>query len=508
MWFAVFVCVASCVYVTPELPRRVPNPLYSDKEVSDIIGQNRMSVIFICDSTIPESAEKMDWFAEAWIVFHAHTDQFYFAEAFNAQGILQQFQQEGPTIIMSRKGKPWLICPFPTSLHSLLFLCEQFLTQKVVQVESVAQMNAHLGRCPFALLAPPRLIGNAMTARFNVAPYIGAMDLFACDPEMFRDLFQPVGDQMAIFRIEDHVIAPLEPTPDGLFMSVLPVFRKFVQADLDPGNETLAAYIDKELTPDVESLLYDLGVTFPELAVGYVAPNLHHVIEKVLLQKITKLPMFLVFTAEPKAFYPFPDEEVNRETVTEYLRGIVNQTIEKRFHSEDIPKNQTGVVEKLVGRTYQEFLADKDNDLIILYTSVENEATRLAKKVFEEAAEVLVPKGVRFATINAALNSSPVPFPKMHRQPYIRFYPSNDRTTGMPFMHAFTKDDILRFVARLGTKEYHLQLPQKKKAELKREVSDLSKFIQLLPEADQMNVSEYFRQLWIDTESDQFKGEL
>ena len=507
MWFSLLFGFASAIFVPQVLPKRVPNPLYSDKDVNDKIAEYQMSIILVCDSTLPGSERTIDWFVEASLVFHKNSDNFHFVEAFNAQGVLEQYQQEAPTLILAKKGKPWLICPFPQELTSLLFLCDHFFQQKVVHVESVQQLLAHLGHFSFALVCPPDMVNYAMTARFSVVPYIGMIDLFACDAQMFTGLFGGQG-QMALFRMEDRAIASFEPSADGLFMTILPVFRRFLRTDVEVENETIVALIDDELNSTGEALLYELGTMFPEMTIGFLQKSLHHYAEQAMLQKIEKKPAFVAFSFQPKSFFPFKYEAVNVETMTDYLHGILNGTIERVFHSEEIPKNQSGLVETLVGRTYTEFLNRNDTDVIIFYYNVDSEATRVARKVFEEAAEILAPRGCRFGIINSALNSALTPFPAMYRHPYIRFYPSNDRTVGIPFMHSFTKNDILRFVVRLGTKDYNIVVPQKKKTELKREVSDLAKIIPSLPSADQTLAGDYFHELWVEVASDPSDGEL
>jgi hypothetical protein len=300
--------------------------------------------------------------------------------------------------------------------------------------------------------------------------------------------------EIALYRAEDGVIVSVPPTPEGILSNCLPVFRTFVSSDFTEENVTFAAYVGDVLTQEIKDLLFEVAVVFPEFVVGFLAPSLHPILEQATLRTIENEKLFVAFTVRTRSFFPFLEANLTVPSISQYLRSVSDGSLARSYHSEQICTSQTSNVTKLVGQTYTEFMADHDHDLFLLYTRPDSEECRDVAEEFAAAADAVV--GVKFASIDVFLNSAPLPFPRMLKQPHLRFFPAINRSGGFPFMHKVAKEELLRFVKHFGSRDYGIEVPPKNKREFKREVREFAKVFSSLPDEDQDKMSSYFHKMW------------
>jgi hypothetical protein len=322
------------------------------------------------------------------------------------------------------------------------------------------------------------------------------MEVLVTDRRMLRSAIGIRDGEIGLYRLEDGVIESIPATKEAVLLNCLPVFRTFVESDLTDENETIAAYVGEELTSGIRKLLLSLGTAFPEYLVGFLGRPLIPILEHVTMQAIGRLPFFIAFTMHARGFYPFVERDLTFESISDYLRGITNGSLEPKYHTEPIPEVQAASWTKLVGKTYADFICDITHDLFVLYVKPDSHRCREVAEEFAKAAEALRGTGVRFGVIDVVLNSSPIPFPSRLNPPHLRFFPFVNRSDGYPFMHTVSRDNLLRFVKHFGSKDYEIEVPPKNIQEFKREVREFSKAFPDLPEEDQDTMSAYFHKMW------------
>jgi hypothetical protein len=335
-----------------------------------------------------------------------------------------------------------------------------------------------------------------LAARAHAAPILGNLEILVADRAFLQTTLRVDDGEIGLYRSEDGVVASVPPTAEGILGNCLPIFRTFVASDFTEENATFAAYVGDVCAPEIKNLLFAVASAFPEFVVGFLGPSLHPLLEQATLREIHRIPLFVVFTIRTRSFCPFLENNLTLASISTYLRAVINGSLERSYHSEPVPEHQPTAWTKLVGQTYADFMSDADHDLFLLYTRPNSEECREAIEEFVKAAEALSRRGVRFATIDVFLNSAPLPFPKMLKQPHLRFFPAVNRSWGFPFMHRISRDDISRFVKHFGSRDYGIQVPPKSKREFKREVRAFAQIYPKLPEEDQGTMSDYFHKMW------------
>jgi hypothetical protein len=230
-----------------------------------------------------------------------------------------------------------------------------------------------------------------------------------------------------------------------------------------------------------------------------LSPPLHRVAEYAQGKRFKAVPAFLAFTTEVRSYWPWRDEgPLTYDAIIEYLKMVVASPA--TFHSEPIPDVQGSKITTLVGRTYGSFMKDTDSDAFVLYYKDFDNFTEHALTEIEKTAEAFKGKPVRFAKIDVEKNSANVPFPPIIGHPSMRFYPKGNQSDGWPFLHLVRTDDMVRFIKRLGSYKYDVDVPKKPLDELKQEVFLFRDLMRLLPDNDVMKMSEYFRKYWLEIE--------
>jgi hypothetical protein len=492
---------APALFVPFTLPKTCYHCIFSPAELDTIMGDSENAIIFVGDSRHPRFSALKETMLEVSLYFHSFRHYFYSVEASNAEHLLRKYDQEAPSLFFIRHKSIWLLTPCPSSQLLLLFMVDDFITQNVYSVQSLLELFCHLGHFHFCLLVPPELLDESLGRRYETVPFLGMMDVILCGRPLLSDCgVQP--NEIGLYRQEDGCIESIPLSFDAIMTNALPRFSRFVPTDFSDVGRVFAALLDTELLPTYGALLFDLAGQYPNFTVGFLRPRFFQVIEHVLPGPIGDLPTFVVFSVDPRMYYPkFQGKKITQTAISGYLDGIVNGSIKEIFHSEPLPDTHGDEPQKLVGQTYWAFINNTDHDRLILYLESENDKeSRLAFSELQKAVAELAPFGLRAGFIDVGLNSSPIPFPKMRQYPQLRFFSAGNRTdiTGFPFFHRFSRDDIVRFVKRISSIDYRVYVGAKQRRELGKEVKDLSKFYGTLPEEDQEPVSEYFRKLWIE----------
>ncbi|OHT13107.1 hypothetical protein TRFO_16861 [Tritrichomonas foetus] len=477
-------------------------------EMEKVIHSTTFSVVLHIDSQDSASPLLKDQFIRASSLFN-HNGSFCIIDSSKSESQLRKYGQQAPCLVLFKQKREWLILPYPRNEDSLLFLFNHFFSQKLVTMNNRADFLSCFGHFDFTLLTPPELVQQVMSLRFQISAYVGNMEILVCDKKFLQQSFTIKNNEIGIYRAEDQTIQSIQPNIDSIFEATIPVFRHFVTTDFRQPDSTFVAFLgtqqDSNLK-DVDELLFNLSIKFPNFVIGYLEPKLQYIARHATMQKFDNLPTIITFSPSDRSYFPINDPKLfnlpfNKEQWMKdaelYLSMINKGKIKRKYHSEPVPKNnKNDLVEKIVGDTYDSFMKDQRHDLYVMYVESNNGVCNEALSEFQKAAEVA--RNIRFGVIDVILNSSPRKFPQIHKLPYVRFYPSKNRTNDVPFLHSMKRDDFLRFAMKFGSQNYKFDVPKKSKSEFRNEISIFNKIISQLPPDDQNKMEPYFKKMWFE----------
>ena len=482
---------------------------YSEYAINLIISNSNFSLVLVCDFNDPETDSIKDMFSRVSTFFEKN-GSFVMIDSEKYSKVLNKYEQVPPCLVLYKNKAEWLVLPAPTDENQLLFLCDHFFSQKVLTTQNIADVLSFLGHSNFAILATAEQVPEMINLRFKVAPYIGNCEIIVCDKKLLKDYFQIEDGNIGIFRIEDKAVQSIKPTFDNVFEATIPVFRQFVTTDFRESNATFVAFVGYQRNSYIDDLLFNISVTFEktDFIFGFLEPRLHYIARHATLQKFEQLPTIIAFSTHDRSFFPVDSKYFKEpfsmltkdqwiKDATNYLEMIAKGKIKRQYHSEVLDKkNKSDPVEKIVGTTYNSFMNDKKHDLYVLYIDQNRSECLHALDEFRKAATIAT--SIRFGVIDIILNSSPLAFPHIHSLPYVRFYPSKNRSNDVPFLHTMKSNDFLRFAMKFGSKDYKFDVPVKSKMEFRREIHNFSLIINHLPPEDQAKMEPYFKALWYE----------
>ena len=255
----------------------------SVSELDKVKKSSFFTVVFIADFSNPETAKLKDRFLRVSTLF-LNNGSFLCIDSSKCQDLLSKYGQVPPCLVLYKKSIEWMIIPFPQKEESLLFLLDHFFTQKLMIANNYADILSSLGHFDFSLLIPPDLSNQALTLRYQASFYLGNLDIIICDRTLLKNHFQINEGEIGIYRTEDRTINSIKPTLDDILEGSIPSFRHFVTSDFREPNSTFFAFlgynIDDEkyfskLSNDINDLLYNLSIQFPQFVIGYLEPKLH-----------------------------------------------------------------------------------------------------------------------------------------------------------------------------------------------------------------------------------------
>ena len=128
-------------------------------------------------------------------------------------------------------------------------------------------------------------------------------------------------------------------------------------------------------------------------------------------------------------------DNLTTEGIVQYLNDIEAGKIGKIYASEPIPENnnKNGLI-KLVGKTYEEFLKNDENNDFVFYV---NNYTADSMELIENFSSYIKEndiKGIRTAIISINNNSVPSGFPEQIRSPHTEFFPAKKHNESKPYV--------------------------------------------------------------------------
>ena len=486
-------------------------PTVTEEKMWQIINTTDFVVVLVAPSNRPEILDQHHSFASASTLF-AHGGPFLYLDCMEPIKLTQKYLVTPPSLFLFKNHTLWFCSPYPMSEISLLFTLRHFFSEKVDTAETIGALYSQLGRFRFTLITSPELLEKTLDLRFTVAAYLGAMDIIVTTRKNLNALKIPM-NEIALFREEDHAITPLKLDFDAFFEASMPVFRNFVLSDFEDPDAIYACLMTDELTDQMGEFLYEQAELHPDFIVGWLPRHLRYIAERSTLQGypgdnfIAFNPIFRYYFPNDKHVsyvlnYEFNKNDYNK-SFGSYLDDIMWGKLAYKFHSENLTrKDKEGLVQKLNGVTYEHFLRNKRDDLVIMYLRSTKDDNKFALNTFNLAAEKVVKewglKNVSFAYINTYNNSGDYYYPYIPDYPHIRFFPHVNHSLSLFFLHSLTCDDIASFVVRCMDPRPNITLPEKDKEEFRNEAGHFVRIMNSLERHEKDRMTDYFKNMWID----------
>jgi len=427
-----------------------------------------------------------------------------------SSSVLKDEEIELPAVFLFTNGTLMGIYPFPDSEVSLLFLLRTFLRPLPAPVSTLPQLYASLGTSPFTLLTPPEQINNALNLHFDCSRQMGFIGIVPVSKPILLTIGINSSD-IALFRKEDSAAVAVNPAAADLYAASYPVFRILMESDLSSSDDSvLFTLIAPVLTPQYKDFLFEVGTRFPSYVVGYLNKQLQPYAEQACNKPFGDGPAIAVFNYANNFHYD-ADEVFNTEfyarpfDVEEWvsassrlLSSIILGKSKAVYASEDVPPPNDDPLQKVVGRTYEEFIMDSEHDVVILYKRDNCPHCRNFIPVFRSFAEECRDKALyflKFGFIDITKNSAKLPFPYMPGVPHVQIFPAANKTNNDQLRGGRDRDALIRFLKSKASQPIPLEALPPEKTQVALELFQLLFSSKDMPLEQQIKTMEYIKEM-------------
>ena len=239
-----------------------------------------------------------------------------------------------------------------------------------------------------------------------------------------------------------------------------------MSSDIRDPEAQVACLVSDVLTDDQKDFLFEIGLRYPSFVVGWAGEDLVPYVEQVTHEEYKGSPMFAVFNLDqgkhwnPSEWFtstllqmPF-DTKTWTNAASKMLRKIETGDLGPEYLSEQEPADNPGVVKKIVGTTYKDFVLDPEKDVVMLYKRQNCPHCEKFHPEFTAFAEECEAAGLdflKFGWIDVSRNSADIKFPYMAGVPHVYIYPAKNKTGGDSLRGGRDRDAIIRWLKKYAT---------------------------------------------------------
>lgn len=412
-----------------------------------------------------------------------------------ADALIEQLNISAPHLLFYNKGDLWSHCHFPASETALLYLLNLFEEGERAPVSSMTNFLKSLGTSHYTLLYPKDERNQSTHAHRFASTIIGFIDLLPFTPDLAAQLGLN-NSQMYLFRLEDVSMIPVSDNISEIVAATVPDYSRISPEMMTSDLSLLLGVVLNRVTPSITTYLEKVSEAKKEgVKVGFFDRALHDVVNSSVSNSLGELPSVVAMQPLIRQYYEVP-KEITAELIDEDPEKAAEMTIkfldnlpEPKHPSEPIPAEQNGILKKLVGFNHDEFIAQPDKDVVVLYISPDTPQTKLYIRIVEEAATAIRNSGlgdtIEFAVINTTKNYAEN-YPYMAAVPHIHIYPSYNKSANMAYYSQPTMEDVLRFIKRYGGKKYkQIDVKEATRNEVTLEVVQIYALVRSLDEDSQ-----------------------
>ncbi|EAX82844.1 protein disulfide isomerase, putative [Trichomonas vaginalis G3] len=272
-------------------------------------------------------------------------------------------------------------------------------------------------------------------------------------------------------------------------------------------DKTFVAISSNRYSPEMKETLYEIGLLYEEFVVGYLGPRFTNYAEQTLHYRLQRGKNIVIFNWKQNYYYEtsnyFTKDFLAKQfNSTEYisrfkeiLEDIRNEKLKPVFASEPIPEiNNT--LQKIVGKTYKNFINDEEKDVIVLYTREGCEHCANFFPVFQNfASECSNEDFLKFGYIDITKNSCEGGFPFMEGVPHVRIFPMRNKRDDDSLREGFNRESLIRFVNICGSKKLSVKEPDFDRKAVSQELMKLVYRSQSFPLIEKEKLKKYLQKV-------------
>jgi hypothetical protein len=501
-----FLCLCASTFVPYSVTSHSFVPTINSDGLNNWTTPANHTIVLAMSDSDAKKGEVESTFTQAAIYFYGKAD-FVILDRTSARAVGREREIELTSLLVYARSFFLGSYLLPASATGVLYLLDLLLNPLPAPLSNLTQLYAVLGNSPFAILTPPNLTRRAMSLQYRASGQMGYVDVVPVVPELL--LAMGIDSRaIGLFRMEDMTVVQVDFDVDSLYDASFPVYRTLMKSDFQDSDNLTFALIASTLDNDHRDFLYDVGVRFPNVTVGWAGDDVRAWVEHVAHQKFTAGVEVAAFNFERGQHYNvsgfFTPELLRAPFVvskwvaaaTQLLTQIESGVIQPIILSEEEPVDNPGPVSKLVGKTYEKFVMDEDTDAIVLY---KRQNCSHCDKFFPEfeafAADCRDLPFLKFGYIDVSKNSADIAFPYMPGVPHVHIFPAKNKTGGDALRSSRDRDGLIRFIKRWGTNEIPFEVPPPDRKKVAMEIFQMLMSAKNMPETEQMKAMAYIQEM-------------
>lgn len=484
-------------------------PELNQKEFNDLLATNK-SIIALC---VEKSYKEMEPVIRSMNkVASLFSDEKYNATfIFLGKGIAQEVSYANylslPSFFFFKKGKLRCSFAYPKTdgafvkiVQSLLISTSKFYKQKKevnqfsnnafdkdsIILKTKEEVLEYVGDCYYTILALPKLYKKAMKVLYNNPRT--ECDIVLVDKNALKELDLD-DDRLALFRREDNMIVSFS----NFSVASIPYYSVINYYSVHDEIRPIFAIASStsDFDQKYKDLLYELSDKYADFVFGFINKDYYAYINTTVGVNINNLLhgtkelecIALVFNSYKRYTYNISDvfteaflsEPFEQQKWLEASKSALNSIRKnkrvKQYISDPIPEiNQTNQeinIKTVVGLTFDEFVNQKDKDVIVLFAVLDSYSGSSINKTFHlfynitkhapsnETDKNFCDEKLSFGIVDVSRNSGD--FPYFPGVPIIFMYPAKNKSHPIQFRGAPSYENFLWFLKRYGSFEVPIQ---------------------------------------------------
>ena len=389
---------------------------------------------------------------------------------------------DDPTVYVFYNQKLILTFPFIDENQILVLLHNLF--SPFLKANTVEELYPLLDRSSFAIITTEKYISSYFKHLKKISPMIGIVDFIVAKKKVIKKFTSE--SCVLFYRKEDKTINAVKQSSDNDLINladlVIPIYRNLNIDDILTPETYIISLIADNMSDIEEEFLYKLGEQFPNFIVGngnLIAPY----IEKFIDKNSNNSHRILIFNylagtyfntsvyLKDSAFDPFEWDNILNIMINDINQG----KIDPLYLSEDIPEQTNDYLTKIVRKTYDSFINDPTNEVVMLYKRDNCSYCESFFPIFNDFAKECSEAGLhnlKFGYIDIEKNSN-YGFPFIPGVPHIQFFPSSNKTDNVPLRIGRDRDSLIRFLQENSKFAIPFEVPERDNDEFLAQILNL-----------------------------------
>ena len=445
--------------------------LYESPEVDkvafdQILATNQSIIAFVVEKTYKEMIPVIKSMNEV-ASFFSEKAKFLFLDHDLGTQFAYMNKLSLPCFFFFKDGKFVSAYSYPKVESAFVKIVQSLVDP--LEISTKDELMNYLGDCYYTILALPELYSDALSIFKD--NYIEC-DIVCVNKDLL-DKLELDDNRLALYRQEDSMIVSFS----NFSNAKIPYYQVLTYHALFDEDKPIFGISAKSFTNEMKEFLYDLSDEYPDFIYGFITEDYHRYFNITLGVEVNDPNEnldALFFNSKHRYHYDVSDiftkeflsKPFEIHTWTKHAKTILDSLRsnerKKIYLSAPVPiQNSQDPVQTVVGKTYEEFVNQKDKDVIILFVregcdicAKFNVTLHSLHAVTSNASMTNLSYGIIDITNNSG------DFPYFTRVPHLVIYPANNKTNPVPLRGNKGFDNLIWFIKRYGS--YDCPIPFEK----------------------------------------------